>query len=400
MNVVTSSLARDAGPRTQATSISLLLLLWVATLSIFPLYVFPPASVQVSDMLMAVVILLVSLSRGYPLPAGARSVVAAFVLFAWYVVLISIYRTMQTGSTDMMMFAAYYAFNVLRLVTILRLYARYRERFLRMTLYGLLGAALLLLAISVPAPLSLRRAELSFNNPNQLGYFALLGVSIVYVLTSTIKVRWFVQAFGYLSMIWFAALSLSKAAMISMAAIGIVAVFRRNLMILILGLALVSSYASADPNGEFIERLIGRFATLGQSKDDSWQARGYGRFTDYPEYLVLGAGEGDYGRFDKASGRRRPQELHSTMGTLIFAYGIPGSLLFFAGLAAIVRMAGLQMSLLLGPVLFVYGLGHQGLRFGFFWVLLALLFCAGHARRAVASPAEAPTLVPASRGAR
>jgi hypothetical protein len=370
------------------------LLMWGVVLALFPLYLFPKQSPQISDIGMAVLILMVSVSRGYTLLTAARPVLTVFALFGGYVLLISIYRTVQTGATEMMLFATYYVFNLLRFATILRLYARYRERFLRMTLYGVLGALLVLVIISGGSPLSLTgREQLSFNNPNQLGYFALLSISIVYLLTTAIKVRWYVQVFAYLSLVWLGAVSLSKAAMIALGMFGVFAVFRRSLVIVVLGLALLGSYAIADPNVEIIERVQYRFGSLGQHEDDSWDLRGYDRIRNHPEYLIVGAGEGGYDRFESLL----PGELHSTLGNLFFSFGVIGGGLFIAGLLLLGRVAGLQASLLLVPV-FAYGLSHQGLRFALFWVLLAVMFCVGHARRSIAtSRVPAPASLPMQR---
>src|SRR5207249_4352790 len=82
-------------------------------------------------------------------------------------------------------------------------------------------------------------------------------------------------------------------------------------------------------------------------------------------------GEGADDRF----GQR--DEMHSTVGTLLFAYGIPGLLLFGGFLSAVYQSAKWPNAKFLIPG-FLYGLTHQGLRFPEFWILIAFVWCLGH----------------------
>ena len=91
-------------------------------------------------------------------------------------------------------------------------------------------------------------------------------------------------------------------------------------------------------------------------------------------YLVLGAGQGATERFDTEG------EVHSTPGTLIFSYGLPGSVLFVLFLWNIVGGDAVRSTLLLAPLL-AYGLVHNGLRFPWFWLAVCVIYyCASTAR--------------------
>ncbi len=85
--------------------------------------------------------------------------------------------------------------------------------------------------------------------------------------------------------------------------------------------------------------------------------------------MVLGAGEGDYGRFMKEGEHRR--ELHSSFGSVLFGYGIVGMTLFGIFLVRVVRGAPLRTTVLVLPVL-AYTVAHQGMRFTMFWIVLAV----------------------------
>jgi hypothetical protein len=92
-------------------------------------------------------------------------------------------------------------------------------------------------------------------------------------------------------------------------------------------------------------------------------------------------------------------EIHSTIGTLVFSYGIVGTALFIASFWQLYRLVGLQLMLYLVPAL-IYGLTHQGLRFSLFWVLLGIVAIVGLARErrveknSAQDEVEKPTLSP------
>ena len=110
---------------------------------------------------------------------------------------------------------------------------------------------------------------------------------------------------------------------------------------------------------------------------DTLAGRGYDRMGKYPEYLFFGAGEGAYGRFQSDL---YDSEIHSSLGSLLFCYGIVGAGLFACALLPLARRDPLT-ALYLVPA-FVHGFTHQGLRFAFFWVMLAFLYCVAASRRA------------------
>src|SRR2546422_1043712 len=87
-------------------------------------------------------------------------------------------------------------------------------------------------------------------------------------------------------------------------------------------LLVVMAMVPADSGLSLEERVLKRLAS--QGKEESMEMRGYDRMTNHPQYLLFGAGEGAYYRFQSAW----PRELHSSYGTLLFCYGIFGTALF------------------------------------------------------------------------
>jgi hypothetical protein len=61
--------------------------------------------------------------------------------------------------------------------------------------------------------ISLGRSVMFFNNPNQLGYWALLVCTLFFVVTNRLSFLNYLRAFVYMASLFMAVLSLSKAAM-------------------------------------------------------------------------------------------------------------------------------------------------------------------------------------------
>jgi hypothetical protein len=101
-----------------------------------------------------------------------------------------------------------------------------------------------------------------------------------------------------------------------------------------------------------------------------FEQRGYDRIWNNKEHVFFGAAEGSRYRW-RESTRIRTAEIHSSAGTLLFSYGIPGILMFGLFLYRVIRGVRMRHGLMLLPAL-LYSVAHQGLRFTMLWVLLAL----------------------------
>jgi integral membrane sensor domain MASE1 len=84
---------------------------------------------------------------------------------------------------------------------------------------------------------------------------------------------------------------------------------------------------------------------------------------------VFGAGEGGLSRF--AEFPRQHMEIHSSVGTVLFSYGVVGILLFTGFFWSLIGGAPLRLAVVLVPPL-LYTVAHQGLRFTMMWVLFAI----------------------------
>jgi uncharacterized membrane protein len=213
----------------------------------------------------------------------------------------------------------------------------------------------------------------SFNNPNQLGYWSLLSICILWSIAGKTKIKWYVQAPTIVCLVYTTAVALSKSGMISVALLCVLQYVKKP-RLLLAGLVLLVPVYFALENSDLAERVKFRLENIGQQSDDTLETRGYDRLIHYPQYAVLGAGEGGLYRYGDIFDSYH--ELHSTLGTILFSYGVVGLTIFLAAIWCLYRISSGGSFLYLLPP-FLYGIAHQGLRFSFLWLLLAVLALLG-----------------------
>jgi hypothetical protein len=335
---------------------------------------------QPADYAMVVLMAVVGATTGLRASRAAVSVIRAFLCFALYVSVINAMWSWWLRDLSLSYNSLLYVFNVLLFMTFLLMYRRCRETLLRVTVHSIAAAVFLQVVLSpFSMNASLFRQALFFNNSNQLGYFAVLAATVLFMGAKHFSMNVGYQAAFYTAAGYLAVLSLSKAAMFAFALLMMLVLLERptalSIGALLAGTAFASCvYVSLSPAIRIAENLEQRIST--SETDETLAARGYDRILNHPRYLLFGAGEGEHGRFNT----RHPGELHSSYGTLLFCYGLIGTAIFTYALIVACQRASLMELLALCPAFF-YGLTHHGLRFRLFWVLLALLWCATSARR-------------------
>jgi hypothetical protein len=355
----------------------LYLYVWALFPLLFPFYVFRSGLPQPGDVIMAVLLVVLLPILGVGVKETLRGPIRAAVWFVVYVALVgAVFSAIQReGSFRPAFQSVYYLYNCLVLTACISLYSWFGDRFLRITLISVVISLLLQLGMAVAVGAQTVGRDIgSFNNPNQLGYYAILSVTIILILTRRVPMRASLQAMVVIAGVYLAALSLSKAALSGVALL-LILVFVRNPAVTFGLMAMVPLLYFLVDLTPLMERVHTRIFT--PQPDDTLATRGYDRLLNYPEYLVFGAGEADWARFESQAGLF---EIHSSLGTLLFCYGVVGTSLFVAIIWAIYRCAGCRLVLYLLPI-FLYSLTHQGLRFTLFWVALAVTACVGDAMR-------------------
>ena len=381
-----------------------------------PLYVFESGYPQPAAGLMALLVLVIVLSGNDRVPWYA-DVYAFGCAFIGYTAVVNWSWWAHRPDLAFLLSSTYYLYNFMVFAVVLFLSRELGDEFVPATKLGLILALVVeLLALTFLSDAGDPRRVGTFNNPNQLGYWALLLGCCHLVLKGdrrlTVTDVAALAAMGYV-----VAFSASRAAIVAFALLVVLGALcqglraRAALGVALAGVAcaalalptMVGGPAGIAPRGGGpLAEGIQELRTTGARASDSLAGRGYDRIWTHPEHLLLGAGEGAHERF---ATRVLDKELHSTLGTVLFSYGLAGLVLFGGALAGIFRRAAARCWLYALPVL-LYGLTHQGLRFSLFWVFLALVLTAGRwcpARvpaAAAGRPAPAPVWPVARAGPR
>ena len=353
------------------------LFFWGLAIALSPIAGLGPGNPQVSHFLLTGFLTLLFTTYFVPVQLD-RTIMLIGGLWVADVFFVNVGNWLATGQRDskFLLSIFYYTFNFGIMIGTAALAVAVPERFRTITRLGIL-AALAFESIALFAGPGGYRTAGTFENPNQLGYWALvlsacwlamkapgdhlelrdglvLGVATLLCAQSGSRAA----AVGVLFLIGVAILwygirpKVWPFAAVTAVALGIVA------------------YATFDTwTASLAEQtVVDRFSE--QKKHDSFAARGYDRIWLYPEYLLFGAGEGAFHRFPRSLGVGF--EIHSSFATILFGYGIPGSLLFVTLLWHVLRPAGLHM-IVLASSLGAYGLAHQGLRMTPLWVFLGIV---------------------------
>lgn len=361
------------------------MLLWGGFLMTFPFYLFQKGSVQLSTvlgMMLLGTLVYDALRQGaFRLAPGANMLVIALTGFVVYCAMVSGFWAMMLSDQKMLMTPTYYLFDLFLLIALLRLYTIYGWAFFRFTQFVVFATIILQFFLSFFFAKLGFRERLFFQNANALGYFSLVCASIMALPTphsESPRVRAMFFA-GILMCVWLAILSLSKAATLSTAMFLLLSARRSPSTLIVGGLvALIISAFNFNVVTHRIENLTTRYVSLGDDGgDDSLEGRGYDRIWENPEMLVLGAGEGGNYRWKSFS---RRGEIHSSLGTIVFSYGIPGILLAGLFFASVLKPGGFSLLPYALPEL-AFSLTHMSLRFPLTWLYFVCLFMVGNELR-------------------
>jgi len=220
------------------------------------------------------------------------------------------------------------------------------------------------------------RPSFFFQTPNQLGYFAILMLSIFLLLNKMRQINLLMFVVLFLLCMFTALISASKAAIGGGLFLVVFYLFDAKIL---KGYGLFAIIAIASISYLFLAK-----SNLGVQKvmyvldrvDDGaknhnvteWEYRGYDRISNHPQYLVFGAGEAMYKRFNTYI---KKHEIHSSIGNVVFSYGIPGTILFGLFFLSLFRGLSWRTAIYILPV-FLYSLTHMGLRFTPLWILFGV----------------------------
>ncbi len=183
----------------------------------------------------------------------------------------------------------------------------------------------------------------TFNDPNQFSYFCLLSYCFIYLLDKKDNKLTLLNILFLLITFFLVFQSASTGMLLG---VGVFIIFylvsvMKNIIkkpkkylpylfvTFIVGslsvcIAIVAPIGSTVLNRITNSKLLSRVEektseASGNGKMTLWEERGYDRMLFYPQYLLYGAGEGQYTRYEKAF---HQGELHATLPSILFCYGI------------------------------------------------------------------------------
>ena len=347
-----------------------------------PFYVFDSGMPQPADWVMALLFMYLFIVGARPAVGIQQQVVSKHWHFVFYVTLVNTIWFFFIDQSREKRFPTivhsfFYIFNFFTLRAVLILFTSYQEKFLKYTAYAVGAGMIIQAGLSFVMGSTGSRNALFFNNPNQLGYYALLSGSLFMYVTKHLKLPSYFQLAAFFSFFYLTLLSSSKAALVGSLILITLAVINQGLLsfkrFVVLGVAIGIGFyfvSNQELGSGLLRYSLNRFEMIGESKDDSYEGRGYDRMLNNPEYMIIGAGEGGYYRFDTllSSG-----EIHSSFGTIIFCYGILGFFLFFRFVFAIFFKSSFFDVMYFVPIV-AYSITHQGLRDSLLWVFLGVVF--------------------------
>jgi hypothetical protein len=324
---------------------------------------------QLADYYLVGLMALVFSGLACRLIRRAVPVVGIFAGFVVYTALVNLAWAAALEDMSLLKSTLFYAYDGLLFLTALTLYSAFRDEFLKVTVLAV-GASVVLQALLSPlaSQQSSSRQELFFNDANQLGYFAVLAATIFALGARRFALPARYQLVVYGAAGYLAVLSQCRAALMGLAALAVVASLERPVRLLLVLACLAALYFVMTVVPPLVGKSEERFVVQGEY--DTLSTRGYDRIVNHPEHILLGAGEGAYERFRSDL---YGSEIHSSFGTLLFCYGLVGTAFFTCGLFLIGK-ANPKCLLFVIPA-FVHGTAHHGVRFAFFWVMLAFVCC-------------------------
>jgi len=347
------------------------LLVWCLYLLATPFYVFKSGLPQPGDALVFLLTPLALIGWNGRLPVAYARVLRPLVAFTLWVTIVNLAWAAILGTwsrpKDFLVFPLFYAYNLAVLISALIIARPDPRRFLRLTVDMVLATIALQVVASLFYKTSLYRGTLFFGSANQLGYYALLSACLFTMTQKPLRLGRVLPGVAVAACAYLAVLSASRAALAGILLLLVVQLFSNPKAIVLGGIFAIGLASLGGPLMNAIEASRQRAEEDLRPKLSFAQERGYDRIINNPEYLALGAGEGANSRFVPAGAHAL--EIHSSLGTLLFSYGIVGLALFITFAVRLVRGSSLTSAIVLVAPM-VYSIAHQGLRFTSVWVIV------------------------------
>ena len=341
--------------------------LFLFALLLSPLYFFRSGTPQVADFIYALSLLPYLYNFKY-LNILFNTWPKTLLLFILWVGTVSIFWFIYLSDLSFIRPFFYYGFNFIITSTLL-IYLVKDQNYLK-KITNILFFNSVIVLISIIAKIGLYRNTGTFNNPNQLALFGLFIMSTVQLINNYDIPRKGKELFIYFTGFICVLASLSITAIIPTPFFIICSILKNRIKISSLLLSIVllfTPFLILTTIPSIGGRIFDRVGKTGEKIERYIVSRGILKIQENPQYLFLGAGEGQTERFGNK------QEIHNVPANVFFCYGIIGISLLGYSLFLILNPFTIQNILLLLPIGF-YSLTHMSLRGTFIWILIAIIF--------------------------
>lgn len=342
---------------------------WAVVALAIPYYVFASGLPQPADMAMAVLLGGALALRWRRVSSRQRRPVIALLAYVGVVSAVNLVWSVAEAwqTADFMVSTAFVFFNAVMFSGFIALGAGDERRLLQYTgwscalsLIAQYGLSLLFPELAEGA-----RLKLFFNNPNQLAYYVLGAMTLVFVAAQVCAMPRLLVAAAAVAGGFIEYQTYSRAALFGYVALIGLAMARRP------GLALAVALP-AMTTVSIIDNVMAEDALWQMRLEEVQEGgiteyvedRGLGRIARFSEHVFLGAGEGLYTRFHPLG-----LELHSSFANILFSYGLLGASALILFGHAVLRRLPVKVAVLLAPSI-LYSLFHNGMRFRVFWLVL------------------------------
>jgi hypothetical protein len=349
-------------------------------------YIFPSGMPQPADFVLLLAILITLLWSWSRVPKEPTLYLAIGLFVSW-IVLVNVVWFFLVWDFLFLKKASFYLYNAIVFLFVVAIGFHSIEWLKKVIRWACIIALVMqVVYVEVLAQWLTGRATGTFNNPNQLAYWATLVMACMALAKDREPLGWS-EILALTAGLYVTLLSASRAgsASVLLLIVFIVATCRCRAstglaLAAVLVLALLfevggggglGRLASIDSISRSVSRLESRTMRAREQGSESITKRGYDQLLEFPEYLAFGAGEGAFKRLNEEG-----KEFHSTLGNVLMSYGVVGLTLFGTLLLVVFARAPWTAYLYMVPIM-IFGVTNMGLRFSEFWIFLGLVYAEG-----------------------
>lgn len=354
-----------------------------------PLYFRESGTLQIADIVLLALTIKYQIRPQYKddLPAPVRDTNLLFFLTLLYQAVVNAIWGAVTGDLAMNRRTLYYVFNYLAFSSCLYIghiagHQNLKRALANGCFYSALVTALGLLVSTAEGT----RSTGFFNNPNQLGYHAVIMLAVLAFCNEAMSRR---QSLTVLIIsAWSVVASLSKAAAIAyVVQLLLMIIFIQNKrsprrllnQVMLISVVCFAVYAllysdlSIVQSNRVLHELRERILFMGEENDSGLAyGRGYARVEEIGIHFLWGTGEGAYDRFVARHGT----EVHSTFVSLLICYGVVGLISYITIIGRCVgigKNSVFKRNVIALSGVFLYAITHNGIRNTLLWILLSAM---------------------------